>query len=93
MPNLNINGKRWKIQTANQTEIMEVFRLAHGRSIGPLDGICDYERCRILIRDDLRADEKKTALTHELIHAFCPGLTEKQVCRLERLIAMVGELV
>jgi Zn-dependent peptidase ImmA (M78 family) len=94
MKSFTIESQRWRIQTASQAAIAEVYRLGHGREPrGTLSGICDYLNRIIMIDQSLSSDQRISTLRHELIHAFMPELEERKVCQLERLIQRAGEMV
>lgn len=94
MAKISINGKRWSILLVSQQELQDAYLLGHGKKPGSnLEGICDYASRKILIDQALSADQRKSALRHELIHLFIPTLSERQVLRLEQLITQAGRII
>jgi Zn-dependent peptidase ImmA (M78 family) len=89
-----IDKEVWQVRLATQEILQERYKDGHGKhSAKTLCGVCLYDTRQILIDEKLTSDQKVATVRHELLHAFCPTMTEKRVVQLERLIQSAGEFV
>ena len=94
MNTFRIDRQTWRVQAATQAEIAAAYQADHGKPPkGAIHGLCVYSSRTILIDVSLSSDAKVATVRHELIHAFCPDMTEKKVSQLERLIQEAGKFV
>ena len=89
---VKIGRQTWQIKVVSDDEIKDAFYGAKKKR-EPIDGLCIYDQRLILINANLSSDKKVAALRHELVHAFCPEMSEQKVIQLEELIQQAGELV
>ncbi len=73
MSHIRVRGKRWTIKSPGELDSQTL-------------GQCCWETQTLWMPDRSPTKEDLDTVTHELCHAQCPSLTERQVRGLSRLL-------